>query len=639
MGIRKEVSVVINDISGGLNMVDPESDVGRRYMSANGRRQVTDSLDIMMHVKKQRPGSIGKSSIFTTYCKGLGVYLRESGTEYLLSVSGGKLYRHDKTHPYGKTEMFDLTGTGNAWMQNYKDVCIVANGTEVVKVEGTSAYRLGIAAPTGATSSLVAGGTLPDGVYNIIFTHTRKVSGSAVLHSTGQVLTAQTCGSGNNTIRVTFSNASSTDAQITHVSAWMTDAGGTVYYYYGEAAIAAGTVDITSNANKNTALLYSVQAQRNYTVPNFQYILVFNNYLYGVVGNTVYRSLQAGTRYDLERFDTRAIYGNLAEYPYQITGIYAIDPDIYINTNAGIIKIPNGDLTAQFEHVEKNDNFKYPHTVKAWNGGLIGLTTNKLGFFDGAKIYPHDIAQDVKSEVQKIFDSYNTDLPPCAEIYRRSDRLEYHLGYKDNLISTTHNNRRLVCNLDTVTFMQDSKTSAAWEKWSNGFSHMVVDNFGKWYCVQSLSGNGVIYTENKMQNRDTDIYAAGALSADKEYGWMFKTGRFIHSIRGIVRWMHARLYAKYGHTITIAVDTSTWPNTATYDAEATGTSGSESRYGIARYGVSRYAPETPILKKVPLTRSLKGVGVVMTVSATGDDKTFQLYEMGIFGILTQSRFT
>ncbi len=639
MGRVKAVDVTIDSVDDGLNTTDPASAVGFRHKHGKGRNQLTEALDFMVHNNKQRPGSNGASGVFSTWCRGLGTYLQHDGTDRLLSVSGGKLYLHSKTSPYGTTELYDIGGNGQARFADYLDICVVANGTGVVKVEGATAYKLGIDAPTGAASALRSGGSLPDGEYNIIVTHTRQSGGSALLHSRGQSLTAQTCTGGNNTIRITFPDYSSTDAQVTHVTVWMTDVGGTTYYYYGEAAIDAGYVDVSSNASRNTALLYSVEAQRNYTIPAFEYILMHNGYLYGSVGNTLYRSLRAGSRYDLERFDTRSSGGNVADYPFQITGLYAIGEHVYINTPAGIIRIPNGDISAEYDHVEQLNNFRYPNTVRPWNGGLIGLTRHGVQFFDGDKILPHDIAQDVKPTIQRIYDGYNSDTPPGAAVYRRNDRTEYHLLYKDNTVSTTHHNRRLVLNLDTVRFAQESKVWASWEIWQNGAAYMVVDNSDTWYCAQSLADDGVIYTEHGTQNRDKNLYIAGALETDYEYGWKIKTGRIIHSIQGLVRWYQARIYASYSAEITVNIDVSIYPDNTNEDTTLDASSGDVPRYGIARYGVDRYAPEGPVWKKAGLKRNLKGVGVIITVSGAKEDRSLELYQLVLLGHLTETRFT
>lgn len=635
MGGKKEINIGIADVADGLNTVDPDSEVGAKY-TGRGRNQVIDCLDIMLHTKRQRPGSNGQSGVFSQYCRGVGTYLKHDGTEYLLSVSGGKLYRHTTIDPpFTKAELFNMTGDGEAWFADYRDICVVCNGTNVVKVEGTVAYQLGIDAPSGASVAAVAGGSLADGTYNVYAGYARKVSGSNVLYSRGESLGEVTLSGGDNTIRVTIPDSS--DGQVNNKVVWMTDAGGTTYYFYGETDNnTSASIDIADATDKNTALLYSAQAQRNYDVPAFEYILFHNGYLYGSVENTLYRSLRAGSRYDLERFDTRSI-GNNAEYPYEIQGIYALGQDVYLNTPGGIIRVPGGDIDAEYDEIP--GYFKYPRTVQPWNGGLIGLTLQGLFFFDGTKMLPYDLAQDVKPQIQRIYDGYSANFRPCAAIYRRDNRLEYHLSYKDNTVSTTHHNRRLVLNLDTVQFLQESRVAAAWELWSNGAAYMAVSNDNVWYCVQHTNTDGCMYKEHTSAKRDQNIYKVGTLETDQEYGFTMQLGRFIPDIRGITRWDRARLYAAYSAPITITVDASEWPDNAINAQTLNAVSDGSPRYGVARYGVDRYAPEGPIHKKTGLSRALKSKGVRVTISQTGEDKTLQLYEVHIHGVLTISRFT
>ena len=151
---------------------------------AIGKKQVTRCLNAIIREQgwKRSPGYLGlKATAMTAaYLKGLHIYERLAGTETLLLVSGGKLYSVNETNG-AITELYNLTGTGEAWFANAYDNCYVCNGTKVVKVEGTTAYQVGLTAPTGASVAAVAGGTLPDGDYNVYVSYARKVSGANVL--------------------------------------------------------------------------------------------------------------------------------------------------------------------------------------------------------------------------------------------------------------------------------------------------------------------------------------------------------------------------------------------------------------------------------------------------------------------------
>ena len=633
----KRVIIPISDLSGGLNTTDPDTQVGDRFLG-RGRNQVIGCLDLMLHTKKQRPGSKGASGVHSGYCRGLGYYLQHDGTEHILSVSGGKLYRHTVLDPpFTASELFDMTGDGEAWFQDYLDICVVCNGTNVVKVEGTDAYQLGIDAPSGASSALLAAtGSLSDGTWKVIVCYARDVGGSTVLYSTGQALNDVVIASPDSAIRITMAN--SPDGQVNNKVVFLSGpSDGGIYYKYHETGDNTTTqIDVTTEANKNT-IIYSVEAQRNASVPAFEYILVHNNYLYGTVGNTLYRSLRAGTRYDLERFDTRSAGGNTADYPYDIQGIWSIGDDVYLNTPHAMIRIPQGEINAEFEEIP--GYFKYPRTVRPWNGGLIGLTAHGVMFFDGSKFYPHDIAQDIKPQIQALYDGYSDNFRPCAAIYRRSDRLEYHLVYRDSQVSTTHNNRRLVLNLDKVAFMQEARVAAPWEVWSNGAAYMVVTDNNVWYCIQSLSGDCVMYEEDPALKRDQFIYKKGVLESADKYGFEIQLGRFRPNIAGLTRWIQAFLHAKYNPTVTIRVDAALWPANAAYSAQANTVASGLPLFGVARFGIDRFAPEGPIYKRLKLSRALKSKGMLVTISQDDEDPVFQLLDAEIHGVLAVGRFT
>jgi hypothetical protein len=634
VGGKKEVDYSITSLEDGMNNTDPAVDVGRRYVSRSPRYQVAGCLDFMLHKKMQRPGSQSITHSFTNYICGLGTYLRHSGTEYLLAMSGGKLYSVDKTAGT-LTELYDLTGTGEAWFQDYLDICIVANATAVVKVEGTNCYQLGIAAPSGVTAAAVSGGSLDDGVYKIYVSYARKVSGSNVLYSQGQVIGDVTCGAGKNTIRFTFANSS--DAQVNNKIIWMTDADGAVWYFYHETDDNTTTsIDVADTSARSTSLLYQTLAQYNYSVPAFEFICVHNGYLYGSVDNTLYRSLQAGSRYDLERFDTSAT-GNNAEYPFDILGIHTLGEHLYLDTVAGMIMIPYGDITAQYKLIE-GEYFLYPRTVIAWGGGLLGLTAKKIGFFDGNNFFAHDIGQSIKPEIAKVLSGANTNTLPCGALYRRSDRAEYHLGYYDTSVSGGVNNRRLVLNLDKLAFYEGNKVSAPWESWSSGANYIVVDNDGTMFWAQSAETGGTIVKPLTTRNVDQNTWVAGTYTAESVYGWQFTTGTFLTSIKGMVRWNELRIFAVMAAEFNVAIYIEKWPSIGA-SSSVNPEYESTPRYGIARYGVNRYAPEGPIHRRTRLKKNLKGYAVYMVFSQTEEDKLFELHNAMLSGVYTESKFT
>lgn len=632
----KPITLEFDSFADGINLTDPATDVGSRYFSRNARKQARSSLDLMLHTKKQRPGSTGLQYALSGKCYGLGNYLRHDGTEYLLTMIGSKLYLVYRTDG-SYAELFDCGGTGQAWFADILDICIGANGVKTFKVEGESAYQLGIDAPIGGSAEVVAGGSLTAGVWNVKVSYARKVDGSNVLYSQGQSLGNVTLSTGNQTIRVTLPNSS--DLQVNNKVVWLQEPSGAIHYFYHQTNDnTTTTIDVSSNASKSTSLLYATLAEKNYPVPAFEYICIMNNYLYGSVGNVLYRSRQAGTRYDLERFDTSTT-GNRAIMPYTIKGLFTLGEHLYINTPGGMLKLPYGDIGSAYDHVEKLEYFRYPRTVKEYSGLLIGLTgKHRLGAFDGTKMYPHDIAQDIKPYTDKLKQGYSADHEPAAEIYRASDRTEYHLGYRNLDHGILCNNRRLVLNLDKLALLDNNQVVAPWEVWSNGFEYMVVDQAGDWYCAQATDTISVIYKRNLLRNKDENIWVGDTLETAKQYGWSITSGTIMPSIKGLVRWMESRLLATFSQDVTLLTYIKQYnprQDSNVFDVAET----SQPLYGVARYGIDRYGIESPLAKKEPIKRSTKGRMVYVVLSQSADDPYFELVTATISGILTESRFT
>ena len=70
----------------------------------------------------------------------------------------------------------------------FYDKFFAVNGAKACVIEGTSGYPIGIAPPEGVLAAAAAGGSLPTGVYKIYAGYARKVAGSNVQFSVGQVI-------------------------------------------------------------------------------------------------------------------------------------------------------------------------------------------------------------------------------------------------------------------------------------------------------------------------------------------------------------------------------------------------------------------------------------------------------------------
>lgn len=631
-GKIKKINIQYDSFADGMNNADQKSEVGSRYLGRSSNdvrnrwKQIVDCLDLMLHSKKPRPAVNGFCDTMNARCRGLGIYRKHDGTEYLLGVYNEDLVSINEST--GEiTKLFDIGGDGEAWFQSYLDKAFVCNGTNVVKVEGTTAYKLGIVAPSGVTASAVSGGSLPDGVYKIYVSYSRGTD----LFSTGQAVADVTCGSGSNTIR--FADfAASSDAQVTKKTVWMTDAGGSVYYlYHQQANEAATTFDITDATGKNTSYVYSTDAQDNDAVPAFEYIKCFNNYLYGTADNVLYRSLQVGNVYDLERFDTAAS-GNKATYPYNIEGIFEIGADLYLNTPGGIIKIPNGDYNNVIDI--KQGYFDYPRTVVEWDGGLFGLTKNGFRIFDGERMHQVDVSRDIKPVIDTVIANASSNYMPSGCLVRDNDRMQYWCGYIDTTVGTATNNRSLVLNMDELYFTENKQAHAPWEKWSIGFNYMVKKSDETFYGAQSHETKSIVFKKYTTKRQDQNVYDGNTLNTTRDYGWTVTVPTIIPDLQGRIRchtlWVYAQLsaalYAK------VVIDKApVIEETFTMDKPS-------SNWDELIWDEDEWAPEGGIDKKKPLKANLKGKAVYITFYQTARDDVFELMNAILECSLKEGRF-
>jgi hypothetical protein len=223
---KNEIIYDLGVVLGGINNNDPSNSLLKN--------QVVYSSNWILKQKgfKRFPGveNLTAKHAINNYLRGMHIYPETDGTEHLLEVHGGKLYEVNKSTG-DLTELYNMTGSGEAWFCNYWGKCFLTNGTKVIKVENSTAYQVGIDAPTTGTAAAVAGGSLPDGIYKVYIGYARKVSGVNVLYSSGKDLGSVECKDGANTVRI-LSFGNSSDPQVNNKIVWMTDAGGSIYYFY-----------------------------------------------------------------------------------------------------------------------------------------------------------------------------------------------------------------------------------------------------------------------------------------------------------------------------------------------------------------------------------------------------------------------
>lgn len=640
---RKPVSVDFSDMSGGTNTADPGLSLPKN--------QVLDSLNAIFTKQNgfiRAPGFRGMAStIMHGSYYGRGIHLHEStaGVQTLLSACADGTVNSVNADTGALTTLHTPTGTGEAWFANAYGKTFIANGTAMTKVESsTVGYRVGIAAPTGVAAAKAAGGSLAAGAYKVYAVYGRAVGGTNVLYSTGQYIGEVTLETTNLTVAIT-NFADSADTQVNVKSIWMTDAAGTVIYYYGQtAAYADTTLNITSSANKNSALVYNVECANNQLPGAFTSLVYHAGRLWGVVANYLYFSLRAGNEYDLERWPS----ANYNEMPHQIVGMFVLGDHLYLSTIGGILRQPYGDPSASYEVCDTRWYYKYPRTVDAWGGQAIGLTNNGVRIFDGQKFSTIDLSRHMKPNSDDAYSNATTALKPCGKVIKRSIRTEYQLSYIDETVLTTMNNRTLVLDLDGVMIADEKNFRAPWEIWENGFAYCVQDATGVVYKGQAINdgsnGKGHIYKEVSTYADDDDLIDVDGTflttaTAKRVY---VKTRWEMPDINGncVWQWMNMLYQINTDMTVTITIPEQAW-NYESRTASKEAISGTAPLVDVALVdeAVLLTAGEYVISKRVTIGKKMKGKAIYLEFEQTADDITFKLLACVVNGILRRTRYT
>jgi hypothetical protein len=539
-----------SDMSGGLCTAYPAHSINNN--------QVALSLNALWEKKgfSRQPGLLGISAtaMFSKPIRGWFVFKHPDGTETYIVISNKVIYSVALTTG-AVTSIGTLTSDNECYAVNYYGKLWIVNGVDMVKVESSlSVYNIGIAAPTGFTASGTStAGTLPIGTYGVYVSYVRQISGINVLYSAPQSI-GNVAVDGSHAVRIAVT--ASSDAQVTHMVAWMTDAGGATPYYYGITTNTTGNFDITSNSNKNANLLMYEQASGNQLPSSLTGIYAFDGRLWGWKSNdnNLYYTIKAQNVYDLERWSTEF---HIPTIPFNIYSCHGVGANFIANTSGGMYKLPNADVNSKPEPITQGatpntqliyfpkNNIK---TIVEYNNGLFGLTNDGFRNFDGEH-FSLDLSKHIKPQIDLVVLN-STNFPPAATIYRRSGkRTEYQLSYNDNSINTIFHNRKLVLNLDKVAFVnpyysdtisESDNYIAPWEICQGGFSGVIVTSSNTIYYAQSSSSSATISGESGT----SDLYSydeAGAFvtvpTARKIY---VRTKTMITELAGSDTWM--RIY-------------------------------------------------------------------------------------------------
>jgi hypothetical protein len=499
--------ITIEDLSGGLNNNDPALTISDN--------EVADCKNAKFLKKgyERWPGTepLTVQNAINDYIRGEFTHGEADGTQHLYKVHGGKLYEVSKSDG-SLTELYELTGQGEAWGVSSHGTFFCSNGSGMCKIEGTTAYRVGIVPPSGVVATgQTSGGNLPDGVYKLYASYARvePVAGvdTDVLYSQGEELTNVTIsgGSGNGSIDISnFLNSS--DPQVGNKVIWMTRANLSVYLKWkttGDNTTESFT--ITDADPENSLITYGAKAKDNGLPPDLDYLFAFDNRLFGIVNNILRWSRKGYTKYDLDRWP--AVNSRLISY--RMTALFGCEKHLCLNTEQnGIMLLPFADVNAKIEHFEQQTSFEYVRTVSKWNGNLIGMTRDRIGLFNKETFTfdPWDYGYNIRPFLNRIWQDDGANNRPCGIVHRRDNRMEYMLSFKDNAVNNSNNNRTLILNLSRTYYIDIDRNKTPWELLGRGFNYVVKDTDNILYFAQHIEGAGTIYKELSNHTYEKGIF-------------------------------------------------------------------------------------------------------------------------------------
>jgi hypothetical protein len=159
----------------------------------------------------------------------------QGGVRYVFA--GDRIYRNETSIASGLTE----AAWSSVQYSAFNDLTLqvyAMNGTNRKRIEGSTVYEWGIAAPTEPPILAVGAGVGLTGEYNAVYTYARKVGSALVAESNPSPPSANTAVLNNQSLSVDVTQPS--DSQVTHIRVYRTQANLEIYYLEREIAIGNG---------------------------------------------------------------------------------------------------------------------------------------------------------------------------------------------------------------------------------------------------------------------------------------------------------------------------------------------------------------------------------------------------------------
>lgn len=634
----RSCAVDFGNTSRGYNSASPSVSL------VDGELEIAQNAILLGRGFTRAPGFLGikSTAVFpAAVCKGIANLHLYTGSDVLAGVAGGQVMSINPANGT-TTDLFTTGGSGAAYFDQHANKLWGTDGGTPFKIESAAAaYRIGIAAPVGVTASAVSGGSLADGVYGIYVSYARKVSGSNVLFSQGQLVAAVTISGSNKTVRLSFPN--SADAQVNNKVVWMTDADGALHYFYAETSDnTTTTVNVTSASARNEFVTYLIEAADNgLPSTSIRSIHAFDNRLWANVNNVVYYSMKGAAisgrpAYDVERWPIN----NYIELPFRVVdgGIFSLGSDIYFSTEGGLIALAYGDPSQPIQFLDRRLYFKYGRTIRIERGRIWGVTNDGVRYFAPGAGFSQDMSKKIKPDIDDLYIGAAAGHEPAAELHRRSgQRTEYHLSYRNPGKSVLVPTTTLVLDIDASGEISSTDLIAPWEKWDGGFQSSAVTPAGAFYRAQSSVTAGTIYQEHGCCDQYIFDLAGALLSAETPKELFIRTRTTIPDLKGIEDWQTLYVLGLNSADIQFKVYGADIFSANT-SRKIASTAATPAVFDAVVFDAVVFVSETPAVRKLKMNMKTKGRSVYVEVTQTAKDESLNIIDMSLTGqIETESR--
>lgn len=237
----QEFTVIVGTTPGGSDLYGP---VIFSATSSNSVSFTPTAATVYLRFIKSAAGSAATVDVDNVSIKlsvePVNLIVEQAGVRF--EFSGPQIFRNESSIASSLTDAQWSAIKYNAFNDTTQQIYAL-NGTDRKRIESSTVYEWGIAAPGSAPTVAVGSGTGLTGSYKAKITYCRKV-GSVVVSESNPSSASGSQSLANQALRVTW--IASTDSQVTHVRVYRTLAGGDLYYHDQDVAIGVTTVDTTT---------------------------------------------------------------------------------------------------------------------------------------------------------------------------------------------------------------------------------------------------------------------------------------------------------------------------------------------------------------------------------------------------------